>query len=292
MRKLITKYRYYFLLLFVFLVAGCGSALKNMSNDAVLGLSENASTLTKNLTKGITDQLADPATKKHITNLLDSIVISLDSTLEPRISKLETNVLNHKVVLFSDSLIEALTGNQLKLNVGALQKELVGKSADDIIKIRDSFKGLLDDVLSDDTNNRIGKLRDQLLGAKTDSAISRIIDHATTKVTNQIDKLNATAKGDISYIGKYGGYLLLLLGGIAAIIIFIVWWNKRRYLQMTTLLAKQIHNIPDQKVYDKVTAKIKDEAISSGLEPHLRKILNANGLIGNANWKSKEKEME
>ena len=38
---------------------------------------------------------------------------------------------------------------------------------------------------------------------------------------------------------------------------------------------------------DTVTAKIKDEAVSSGLEPDLRKILQENGLIGDSNWDKK-----
>jgi hypothetical protein len=288
MRNFNKPYWYCIFFFFIIIITGCGSALKNMSGKLTEGVSNKADTLTYNLAKGVTDELTNPVTRKRITNLIDSIVTSLDSVLELKIPKLEGKVINHKIILWSDSLVEAFTGKKLKLNVKALQYELMGRTTKDILTIRNSFKELLDDILSEDTDKKLGKLRDELLGAKTDTAISRIVDHATTKVTNQILKVNQAAKGDISDIGRYGGLLLLLTGVIAAIIIFIVWWNKRRYLQMTTLLAKHIHNIPDQNIYDKVTAKIKDEAITTGLEPHLRKILTANGLIGNSNWNKKE----
>ena len=54
---------------------------------------------------------------------------------------------------------------------------------------------------------------------------------------------------------------------------------------MVALLTKQIHDIPDQQVYDTVTARIKNEAVTAGLEPTLRKVLKENGLINTEAWK-------
>lgn len=279
-----------FLFIFsIILSTGCGSGVKNLGKNFTAGVNSEADTLTMNLVKGFREELANPKTKKVITSLLDSIINNLADTAEPKINGIVTTVVNHKIILWSDSIVEALTGKQLLKNVGALQNTMVGETKTDVMQIEASFKELVNDLLSAETDAKLGKMRDELLGAKTDSAISRIVDHATLKVVNQIKyNLNPTLNGDVSNIGKYGGYLLLLTGAVAAVIIFIIWWNKRRYLQMVTLLTKHIHNIPDQGTYDKITGKIQDEAITAGLEPYLRKILTANGLIGNPNWKAKE----
>jgi hypothetical protein len=291
MKNIITWHRLYFLAVSMLLISGCASLVRDSGKNFATGFNQRADTLSRTVIKGITEQLSDPATKKRVIGLLDSIVVSLDNTIEPRVQGMMGNVLNHKVLLWSDSLVEVLSGKHLRLNMRALQYEMVGRTKEDILQIRNSFKAFLDDMLSDNTVQKFGKFRDEMLGPKTDSAISRIVDHATAKVINQINyRLNPTFKQDVSYLGKYGAYFLAGTGAIAVIIILVVWWSKRRYANMVTLLAKHIHNIPDQKVYDKVTGRIKDEAISTGLEPYLRKILTANGLIGKSNWNNKEKD--
>jgi len=288
MRNLIS-YPVYFLFLFSIIITGCGSGEKNLGKNFTAGVSMEADTLSSNLIKGFRDELANPKTQKVITGLLDSIINNLGDTAEPKIKGIVATVINHKIILWSDSIVEVLTGKQVLKNVAALQHTFVGQTKTDVIQIEASFKQLLDNVLSAETDTKLGKIRDELLGAKTDSAISQIADHAALKVVNQIKyNLNPAVKNDVSYVGKYGGYLLLLTGGIATAIIFIIWWNKRRYLQMVTLLTKHIHNIPDQATYDRITGKIQDEAITTGLEPHLRKLLTANGLIGNPHWKAKQ----
>ena len=274
------------ILLFIVIIgnAGCGSMFKSIGRNVVAGANSNADTLTMKFISGLRTELENPKTQKVLQRLLDSIVINLSDVSRPRIKGIVNDVFNHKIILWSDSLVEALTGGHLNSNIANLQHSLIGKSKDDILSIQAATKDLLEEILSNETNKKLGNLRDQVLGPKTDTAISLIVEHASAKIANQIKATNNNVKEDISILGKWGAFLLLLLGIIAVIVITMIWWNKRRYKLMTTLLAKQIHNISNQGVYDNVTSKIKNEAITTGLEPHLRKILNANGLIGNPNW--------
>jgi hypothetical protein len=99
--------------------------------------------------------------------------------------------------------------------------------------------------------------------------------------------LEPAVKEDVSFLSKHASSLLLTLGGIAAAIIFFVWWNKRKYLKMVTVLTKHINDIPDKQVYNLVTSRIKDEAITTGIEPQLRKVLDRNGLLGKDAWEKR-----
>jgi hypothetical protein len=284
---IIMSYRRYIFLLLIVLAFGCGT-FKKIGSDVVSGASTKTDTLARNLVKGLREELADPETKKVVAHFADSILTALNNSLKPKVKGLVDTVLNHKVLLWADSLVEVLTGDKLQLNMKNLQYTLVGKTKTDVLQIRNSFKTLFEEILSDSTDTKLGKIRDELLGAKTDSAISMIVDHATKKFIDRYKSdLNPVLKGDVSFISQHATGLLITLGVIAAVIILLVWWSRTRYLRMVTLLTKHINKIPDQQVYDKVTGSIKDEAISSGLEPGLRKILKANGLLENDKWNSK-----
>jgi len=281
------SYVFFVSLICLVLGSGCGMFTK-IGRDVVGGASEKTDTLARNLVKGLREELADPETKKQIRILLDSITTALDSSLQPKVKGMVNTVINHKILLWADSLVEKLTGKKFQLNMKAVQYTLVGKSKADVLQIRNSFKELFEEIISDNTTNKLGKMRDELLGAKTDSALSLIVDHATKKFIDRYKSdMDPALKGDVSFIRKNATTLLIVMGAIAAVIIFLVWWSRRRYLKLVTLLTKHIHSIPDQKVYDTVTAKIKDDAVSAGLEPDLRKILKENGLIGDNNWDKK-----
>ncbi|HWJ26121.1 MAG TPA: hypothetical protein VNS32_06235, partial [Flavisolibacter sp.] len=83
-------------------------------------------------------------------------------------------------------------------------------------------------------------------------------------------------------------------GIIAVIIIFIIWRLKEKYAKMTTLIASEIHAMPNQKEYDALTSRIKNKAMTAGVEPTLRKVLEDNGLLGKENrdnWQNKQISM-
>lgn len=270
------------------LSSGCGM-FNQIGSNLMSGVNSKVDPLTDSLFKGLQNGLADPKTHKTITNLIDSILTATNNSLQPKVKGLVDSVLNKKVLIWADSLVQTITGKKLLLNVTALQKAAVGKSRDDVLTIRNSFESLFKEIISDSTNKQVGKIRDNLLGAKTDSAISKIVDHAAQTFIDRYKKdLVPTLNGQVSFISRYAKEILITGGVIAVVIILVVWWSKRRYVKMVNLLTKHISKIPDQVVYDKVTSNIKDEAVSAGLEPQLRQILQANGLIGTDHWNKKE----
>jgi hypothetical protein len=284
-------------------------------------LSSKGKKLTDSLTEGaligVRNQLANPATKKVVIHLLDSLIDALDTSLEPKITTIENRVLSQKIIRWTDSLLNVITGQKLQNNVGGLidaatgqklrdnvaalieaatgkklndnmkdlQATLIGKTRGDILQIKDGFQGLLQYILSDSTNYKIGLLRDQLLGPKTDTAITHLVDDASKKLLANVKKAD-NDNSDI--ITRHAVLILVVVGAIALIIIFFIWRSRRKYLQMVTLLTKHINNIPNKDIYDHVTAGIQEDAINAGLEPSLRQILGANGLLSTETWAPKK----
>ncbi len=161
--------------------------------------------------------------------------------------------------------------------------------------MKTAFNNLLKQILSQDTKGKLGAFRDELLGEKTNAAITRIADTLVSHIVDSAivklayryrSDINPLVEGDIGFINKNAKSLLLTLGAIAGAIILLVWRSRLKYLQLTTLLTKHINAIPDQNIYDGVTAKIKDDALTAGLEGQLRDLLMKNGLIGSSNWES------
>src|SRR5258705_5199079 len=69
--------------------------------------------LTEGAVIGVRNQLANPETKKVVIHLLDSLIAALDSSLEPKITNIENRVLNQKIIRWTDSLIDVITGQKL-----------------------------------------------------------------------------------------------------------------------------------------------------------------------------------
>ena len=266
-----------------------GCSFTKIGSDLGQGLSEKSGAVGKNFMSGIRDELTDSSSQKKIALFLDSLIASVAASAGDDVSKLTDSIFNKKILIWADSLVQTLTGNTLQLNVKEIQASMVGKTKDDVKQILNSFRDLLNGALSDSTKDKVGKIRDELLGAKTDSALSKIVDNAMTTIAARYKSdLAPELKKDVSFISKNASTLLFIIGGIAACIILLVWWNKRKYLKMVTLLTKQINDIPDKQVYDNVTSKIKDEAITAGIEPNLRKVLTKNGLLGKDAWEKRQ----
>ena len=240
------------------------------------------------------NELTSPVVRKKVSLFLDSILTNLTDSLTVRTGTMEDRLLNHKVQLWADSLVETLTGSHLKMNMDSVQSVLVGKTKRDVLQMRDGFSRLLAEVLSNNTKNKLGLMRDELLGPKTTTALARIIDTAVThivdsamlRISNRLrTDINPQLTQDISFVHRNATWLLITLGVIAAVIIFFIWQNRKKYLRMVAIIAKQIHDIPDQQIYDQVTAKIKQDSVATGLEPDLRHLLEKNGLIGDTSYK-------
>jgi hypothetical protein len=269
-------------------------SFEKIGHDLTKGVSSQTDSIGRTLVAGAMNELTNPATRRKVSLLLDSILTNFSDSLNLRTRTLEDSLLNRKVLVWADSLIQTLTGSKMRMNMDSLQGVLVGKTKRDVLQMRDGFSQLLAEVLSNNTKNRLGVMRDELLGPKTNSALVKIIDtaviHVVDSAMHRISErfrtdINPQLKGDLSFVNKHATWLLITIGAIAAAIIFLVWQNRKKYLRMVAIIAKQVHDIPDQKVYDLVTARIKQDSVASGLEPDLRKVLANNGLIADTSWK-------
>ena len=278
-------------------IASCcfqSCSFEKIGSDLGKGVSSKTDTIGQTLIAGVMNELTSPVVRKKVSLFLDSILTNLTDSLTVRTGTLEDRLLNHKVQLWADSLVETLTGSHLKMNMDSVQSVLVGKTKRDVLQMRDGFSRLLAEVLSNNTKNKLGLMRDELLGPKTTTALARIIDTAVTHIVDSAmlrisDRLhtdiNPQLTQDISFVHRNATWLLITLGAIAAVIIFLIWQNRKKYLRMVAIIAKQIHDIPDQHIYDQVTAKIKQDSVATGLEPDLRNLLQKNGLIGDTSYK-------
>ena len=269
-------------------------SFEKIGSDLGKGVSSKTDTIGHTLIAGVMNELTSPAVRKKVSLFLDSILTNLTDSLSIRTGKLEDSLLNRKTLLWADSLVETLTGHKLKMNMDSIQATLIGKSKKDVLQMRDGFSQLLAELLSNNTKNRLGSMRDELLGPRTTAALTRIIDTAVTHIVDSSmhriserfrTDINPQLKGDLSFVHKNATWLLITLGAIAAVIIFLIWQNRKKYLRMVAIITKQIHDIPDKQIYDQVTAKIKQDSVATGLEPDLRNLLQKNGLLGDSSYK-------
>ena len=271
-------------------------SLEKMGASAGKGVSSETDSMGAGLVRGAMTELTDPQTQKKLRQFLDSIIASAMDTLNYKTVAMRDSLINRKIIMWADSLVETLTGNQLRLNMEKIQLALIGKTKTDVLELKKAFNDLLQQILSQDTKGKLGMFRDELLGEKTNQAItkiadtlvSHIVDSAMVKLSYRYrTDINPLLEGDVSFVNKNAKSLLITLGAIACAIILLVWRSRVRYLRLTTLLTKHINGIPDQGVYDQVTTEIKDDALTAGLEGQLRELLQKNGLLGNDSWKAK-----
>jgi hypothetical protein len=278
--------------LLILFLAGC--SLEKMGSSAAKGVSSQSDSIGTNLVHGAITELTDPQTQKKIRQFVDSIISSATDTLTYKTMAMRDSLVNQKILLWADSIVEAVTGHQLQLNMQKIQATLIGKTKTDVLEIKKAFNDLLKQILSQDTKGKLASFRDELLGDKTNRAITKIAD---TLVSHIVDSamirlairyrtdLDPELRSDIGFVNKNAKSLLITLAAIACGIILLVWRSRVKYLRLTTLLTKHINGIPDQHIYDSVTNHIKSDAMTAGLEEPLRDLLAKNGLLGTANWK-------
>ncbi|HEY4334578.1 MAG TPA: hypothetical protein VGM89_01740 [Puia sp.] len=281
----------------VLTIASCffhSCSFEKIGSDLGKGVSSKTDTIGQTLIAGVMNELTSPVVRKKVSLFLDSILTNLTDSLTVRTGAMEDHLLNHKVLVWADSLVETLTGSHLRMNLDSIQGVFVGKTKRDVLQMKDGFSQLLAEVLSNNTKNKLGLMRDELLGPKTTTALARIIDTAVTHIVDSAmlkisDRLrtdiNPQLTQDISFVHRNATWLLITVGAIAAVIIFLIWQNRKKYLRMVAIIAKQVHDIPDQHIYDQVTARIKQDSVATGLEPTLRNLLAKNGLIGDTSYK-------
>ncbi len=285
-------------LVVIVLTLQLGCSFEKIGHDTGTGLGKSltpaADSIGRSLISAIRTELTKDSSRKELERFIDSVISPVFLRLQQTSGSVRDSFINKQTLIWADSLMQAITGEGLNQNLKVLQATLIGKTKADIFEIERSLQQLLAEVLGDSTKIKLGLLRDELLGPNTttalsrmiDTAVSHIVDSAVLRLSQRLNSdINPLLRDDISFVRKNAEKLLIALGVIAAIIITLVWLNRKKYLKMVALLTKQIHDIPDQQVYDTVTARIKNEAVTAGLEPTLRKVLKENGLINTEAWK-------
>lgn len=271
-------------ILLIFIISGCAS-FEKVGKNLGKGVASESEQIGANLILGIRNELTDSVTRIRISGFLDSLITSVVDSTGKRIVKSSDSIFFHKIIPWADSIVVTLLGPKVQADLEKLQYTLVGKTKEDVFEMKAALQQLIVFALSDSTQGRIGMLRDELLGAKTDTAVARIVESAMTQIINRYNKdLNPVIKGDISFVTKNAKELLLLTGVVALGIILAVWLSRRKYLKLVAVLSKHINEIPDQKIFDQITSNIKKETVPGLLEPTLRKVLEKNGMLGSESW--------
>ncbi len=251
------------------------SLVEEIFKETEKGLNKlSADSIGNKLVSGAKAELFDPKVKEHLTNLLESVLSSAGKAG------------NAEIDLLFSNLLSKLRSREMNQTVDNLRNELLG------LKTRTAINRLLQESLDSlDTDKFVGSFRDELLSDKTNKAVRTIIDSAMTTIAYRIENdINPVLKNDLDFVQKYAWRILFIIGLLTAGIISFVWYQRRKYLRMSTLLASEIQQIPDQRVYDTLTKNIKDKAVDHALEPDLRALLKSNGLLGKEDWKAhKEK---
>ena len=252
--------------------AGLGSGLIRSIRDS----------LTSELTMYRLNQMVDSviATAGYSANegsvaLRDSLLLGImNDRTRDWLLRLERD-LTYDLVLASAGISDNLLGDATRRRVRALRNELLGDATLMFVAaLRDSLAG-------PELRRQLGLLRDELLGERTRLAVDSLLIGAS-------DRLREVTRGEESFLKRNITEILWTAGAVLALVIIVagfVFAKVRRYRKMLEVLTFQIHELPDQRTYDRLTGDIQRQATQTGVEGELRKFLKDHGLVGEGSWK-------
>jgi hypothetical protein len=262
---------------------------------------------------GVNRGLSDSAFKQNLYHLVDSLVGTAGGSASKSVRLLMDSLLSDRLITYTARMVEEATGKKLKANIDAITSDLqlsvsnmLGPDTRERVrllvatalqeatgeKLQLAVARLRDEMTGLELRNNISALRDSLLNDRTNAAIKGIVDTAMVAIAYRMkNDINPSLQDNLSFIQRNATTLLITLGVMALVIIIVIWRLKQKYAKMTTVLASQIHGIPDQQAYDNLTYNIKEKATIAGVEPTLRKVLEKNGLLGKESresWQAKQ----
>lgn len=214
-------------------------------------------------------------------NLLTSSVALRDSLIGPYTRAWLLNLerdLTTDLVLAVAGIRENLLGERTRENLARLREELLGAQTSLFVA------GLRDTLLGPKMREQIGLLRDELLGPETE----RRLDSILTGVTDHLQRVTKEEEG---FLKKNITEILWTAGGVIALLLVLgalIMARERRYKKMLEMLTFQIHEIPNRQAYDELTGRIRHEAQKAGIEPKLRELLAAQGILGAESWRNEK----
>ena len=286
---------------------------QKIGRDTGKGFNENTESIARNLMAGLNRGVSDSAFKQNLYQLVDSLVGTAGGSASKSVRLLMDSLLSDRLILYTRRMVEEATGKKLKANIDAITSDLqlsvsnmLGPDTRERVrllvatalqeatgeKLQLAVARLRDEMTGQQLRNNISALRDSLLNDRTNAAIKSIVDTAMVAIAYRMKHdVNPSLQDNLSFIQRNATTLLITLGVMALIIIIVIWRLKQKYAKMTTVLASQIHGIPDQQAYDNLTYNIKGKATIAGVEPALRKVLAGNGLLGKESresWQAKQ----
>lgn len=254
-----------------------GSDLGEGLTTSLQGKDSLFSSIGGNITKGAADSLINERTSKNLNLMLDSVMVNFSST-----SKRE-------LVSLIDSILADYVEIRLKKIGNSFEQEFA-RLPDDLLGERTSFllSNLRDDLIGDTTTARLAVLRNELLGEKTSGLVDSLIASALNTALLKYEGSREMFREDLSFVQENATAILITAGVVIAALIVIagiVFLKKQKLQKTSEVLSMQIHNMPDQKTYDELVARIRRNAQENKVEPELRKILEEQGILGEESWK-------
>jgi hypothetical protein len=268
-----------FLLLCTLAVGLYSCSFKEIGKDLGGGLAEGAATkadsIGKHLVAGAVDTLSAQETREKLNTVIDE----LGEALAKQAMATRDTLLGEYTRVWIKQLKQDLLGAETVAQVGALRDQVLG------LRTRIMLGEMRDELLGDSTKGKVGALRDELLGPATRTALQAIVDSAMAGLVRRYRQdLRPELDAQRTFFERNAIWFLLMVAGLSVGIIGFVWWQKGRYRKLAAILTYQIHEIPDQGAYDRLTRGVQKKAQEAGAEPLLRKVLTDQGLLGAAAW--------
>jgi len=284
-----------FLTVVCILFCNC-NGFKKIGSNLADGVSSKTPDIGKNLITGLDAGLTESAIRADLYKTIDSAITIAGTSANKNLKQVLDSLLTRRWSALVKQLVEDASGQQTRQNIAKLREELIGE------KSKAELRSLVAAVLNDENGGKLVTLKDKLLGNETKTQVGGIVDTAMDHLTRRFQSgitdatlrklsyfldhdLHTSLDTNLSVIQKYATWFLVGIAAVAAFIITLVWLNRQKYLKLSTLLASHVNAIPDRQIYEQLTARIKENAVTTGVEPALRDILDKNHLLGTASWK-------
>jgi len=263
------------------LMFGSGCSMMQMGKDLGDGLGEGlggkADTIGSSLVRGMRDTLTGPVTRGEI----DTLLTAIGKSLAEQARRTRDTLLGNATRAWIEELRDSVMGARTQAQLAAIRNVLIGSAT------QGHLAALRTELLGDSTQRLIGAMRNQLLGAETKAEVAAIVDTAMSQLAMRFGTdVKPLLNQELTFVQKNASILLVILGVLACVVVAFVYRQKYKMLQLIRTLTFQIHTIPDQHSYDELVNRIQTSAQQAGLEPHLRKILADQGLLGKDAWRS------
>ena len=248
---------------------------KDLGSGLMDGVGEKSDTVAGKTAGGALDTLISEKTREGLNRMIDE----MGATLARQAALARDTLLSEKTRLFVQQLKQELLGKETQQDLAVMRNELLG------MRTKLLLAQMRDELLGDSTTAQAGRLRDELLGSATRSAVQTLVDSAMMSIVARYrSDLKPELEGGFDFIQKHATKLLIAIAALATGIIAFVLYQKRKFQKLSSVMAFQIHEIPNQNAYDDLTKRIQRKAQETGVEPDLRKVLKEQGLLGAEAW--------